>query len=117
MADFIWKPHRVEVEKDWNVNTTEMVGMRKKTRLVSSLPIRRWSLFFRIQIQSEYESLLAHYDGQYGGTVPFYWMGSYIPDHINSANETYFNVRYTSFRADPVAWGVWEIFITLEEVL
>ena len=118
MADFTWIPHRVEPSPPkYNVEKTEMEGMSKKTRLVSSLPMRRWKLYFRIRTQAEYKALLDHYKGQNGDLTPFYWRTAYIPAHINPDSEDYFYVRYSSFDADPIAWGVWDVSMEMEEAL
>jgi len=118
MADFVWKPHRVEGGiPQFNVVKTDMEGMRTKTRLKSSKPTRSWTLYFRIQTQVEYEALYNHYKSMYGTLQEFHWAGSAIPDHMNPEDESFFNVRYESFETDPVAWGVWNITIKFVEAI
>jgi hypothetical protein len=118
MADFTWKPHRVEGgTPKWNVLKTDMEGKTTKTRLKSSRSYNSWTLFFRVQTQTEYEAILNHYNGQKGELTAFNWLSAYIPTHMNPNAASYFTVRYAAFKADPIAWGVWDIEIKFEEAL
>ena len=114
MANFNFIPHHCSpTRKDYNVVRTDMEGMRIKTRLKSTRPIREWELEFRIQNKTERDALLSHYDSQYGTLSPFNWTS--IPTYISSEASVY--VRYKSYSEELMVMNVWEIKISLEEAL
>jgi hypothetical protein len=114
MANFSWISHRTEPDAPiWNVVSTDMEGMKKKTRLKSTDPMRMWTLFFRIQTNAERETLLGHFNAQYGSTEPFYWTS--VPDHISAEASIY--VRYVYYKETIQLYDIWEIEVKFEEVL
>lgn len=114
MADFAYNCHHIEPgTPNWNVLVTEMEGLRKKRRLVSTLPTRTWALTFRLQTLAERDALLAHYNAQKAGLTPFHWTS--VPTYV--ATVAYYNVAYKSYKESLVAGTLWEIVIELEESL
>jgi hypothetical protein len=114
MSDFNFIPHHCSPKrKDYNVVSTDMEGMRIKTRLKSSLPMREWELEFRIQNKTERDALLSHYDSQYGTLTPFNWTS--IPTYISSETSIY--VRYKIYSEELIVQNVWTIQIELMEAL
>jgi hypothetical protein len=114
MANFAFVPHHCTPKrKDYNVVRTDMEGMRIKTRLKSTNPIREWELEFRVQNNTERAALLSHYDGEYGILTPFNWTS--VPDYISAETSIY--VRYKVYSEELVVNNVWEITIEFEESL
>jgi hypothetical protein len=114
MADFDFDPHHcVQTKKEYNVLKTDMEGMKIKTRLKSTLPLRQWELVFHLQSNTERNALLSHYDGQYGSLTPFNWTS--IPEHISAESSIY--VRYVSYKEDVIATNCIEVSIEFEEAL
>ena len=113
-SDFNWNPHRVEPQAPvWNVARTQMQGTKVKTRLISTVPIRNWTLFFHVQTNAQREAFLAHYNGQCGDFMPFYWYS--IPVHILGTDVAPYWVRYKTYKETPTLFGIWEIEISFEE--
>lgn len=112
--DFNFTPHHcVPLKKDYNVLRTEMEGMKVKTRLKSTRPLRAWELEFRIQNNNERLAYLGHWDNQYGICVPFNWLS--VPDYISTESSIY--VRYISYKEELIVNNVWIITVQFEEAL
>lgn len=115
MSDFAFDCHHITVNPpEWNVLLTDMEGMRKKTRLVSSLPKKSWILVFRLLTKDERDLILAHYNTQKGSLIPFYWTS--IPSWVDTS-VSYYYVRYTSYKETLSAGTLFELEITFEEAL
>ena len=115
MADFNWLPHHVELgPPQWNTLLTEMEGMRKKARLISSLPMKTWILFFRLLTKVERDLLLDHFNGQYGQTIPFNWTN--IPSWIDTS-ASYYYVRYKSYKEELSGGTLWDVTVEFELAL
>lgn len=115
MADFAYECHHIEPGTPvWNVLMTDMEGMRKKTRLVSSLPKKSWTLTFRLLTKDERDLVLAHYNAQKGSLTPFHWTS--IPSWVDTS-VSYYNVRYISYKEQLSAGTLWEIEVQFEEAL
>ena len=115
MADFTFAVHRVTPEPPkYNVLQTKMEGWRVKRRLKSTVPQRRWSIEIRGQTNTERNSILSHWSGQYGPLTPFNWIVT--PTFFGDA--TYY-VTYEDFSyANPEGMGnIWNFsIIFLEEI-
>lgn len=114
MADFEFGIHRVtNSPPKYNVLETEMEGMKKKTRLKSTTPVREWSIEIRARTNTERDAILAHYSGQNGSLTAFNWI---VPSFWGGS--TYY-VRYKSFAYEsPEGLGSLHNFqITFEEAI
>jgi len=112
---FSYIPHHIEPGTPvWNVLMTDMEGMRKKTRLISSLPKKSWTLTFRLLTKVERDALLDHYNAQKGSLTPFHWTS--IPTYIDTS-VSYYNVRYVLYKEQLSAGTLWEVTVELEESL
>ncbi len=112
MADFDFVCHHCEPgTPSWNVLSTDMEGMRKKTRLVSSLAMKSWILVFRLLTKTERDLMLAHYNAQKGALTPFNWTS--IPSWVDTS-VSYYYVRYKSYKEQLIAATLWEITVELE---
>ena len=115
MADFTFECHHCEVGTPaWNVLSTDMEGLRKKTRLVSSLPMKSWTLVFRLLTKDERDLILAHYNAQKGPLTPFNWTS--IPNWVDTS-VSYYYVRYKSYKEQLSAGTLWEVTVELELAL
>lgn len=115
MADFAFACHHIEPGTPaWNVLTTDMEGMRKKRRLVSTLPIKSWALTFRLLTKVERDLMLAHYNSMKGTLTPFHWTS--IPTWVD-VTTSYYNVVYKSYKEQLSAGTLWEIVVEFEEAL
>jgi hypothetical protein len=99
--------------KKYNVLKTEMEGMKVKTRLKSTSPVREWEIEIRCRTNTERDAILTHYEGQNGSLTAFNWTA---PTFFGG--ETYF-VRYKEFEYEnPEGLGnVWNFRIIFEEVI
>lgn len=114
MADFNFSIHHcTQTKKQYNVLRTDMEGFKVKKRLKSTLPVRMWECELRLLSNTERNAILAHYDGQYGETIPFDWTS--IPEHISS--ESSISVFYYSYEEEVIANNVYNIIIEFEESL
>lgn len=115
MADFSFNVHRITPEAPvFNVVKTQMEGTRVKRRLKSTESQRRWSVEIRGRTTSEKNAILSHYNGQQGGTTPFYWN---VP--APWGGDTFY-VTYDDFSYENPdgLYNVWEIYIVfLEEIV
>jgi hypothetical protein len=113
MANFNFQCHSVvPATITWNVLLTEMEGMKKKSRLISTRSKQSWKLEFRLLLKAERDVLLAHYNGQKGSTIPFNWTS--IPDYIDTAASYY--VRYIEY-VETLTATLFNISIGFEEAL
>lgn len=112
MADFNFSPHESKSgTPKFNTIITKMEGMKKKSRVKSDDPERTWIIKFNGYSDSEHQSILDHYNGQYGDGLPFNWTS--VPDNINNGNDLY--VRYLSMEETKIFNNCWEIEITFQE--
>ncbi len=106
-------PHTPE----WNVLQTDMEGWKRKTRLKSTDPIRRWTVEIRGRTNSEKDSILAHFNDNNGALTNFLW--NVLPTIWNTGYGTSYQVQYESFEyanPDNIA-NVWDFTITFREWL
>lgn len=115
MADFTFSFHRMtplEAPK-FNVLQTQMEGWKTKTRLKATDSKRSWEIEIRGRTDSERDSIVSHWNGQYGITNPFNWV---LPS--DWGNTTYY-VKYVSmtYSNPPGFYNVWDFIITfIEEI-
>jgi hypothetical protein len=113
MADFTYICHSVvPATITWNTLLTEMEGMKKKSRLISTRSKQSWKLEFRLLTKAERDYILGHYNGQKGSTIPFNWTS--VPDYIDTAASYY--VRYTEY-VETLTAILFNISIGFEEAL
>lgn len=111
--DFSYEPHAVRPgTPQWNVLATDMEGMTKKTRLISTRSKMTWELEFRLQTKAERDLLLAHYNGQNGSLTPFNWTS--VPSYIDSTSTYY--VRYVEYVETLIA-TLFNVVLKFEEAL
>ena len=101
----------------WNVLQTDFEGWKRKTRLKSTDPIRRWTVEVRGRTNSEKDIILTHYNDNNGPLTNFQW--NVLPTVWNTGYGTYYQVQYESMEysnPDSIA-NVWDFSITFREWL
>lgn len=112
MADFNFVSHKIEVGTPrYNVAKTKMVGMRKKARLLSSEPDRSWTLYIFGLTKSDRDLILAHYQGQNGNCIPFYWTS--VPDYVDTAASYYVTYAEDGY-SERIVNGIFEVTVKFE---
>ena len=113
MANFIWDPQFVYPKTpNFQTHETPSDTAKKEVLLIDSTPVKKWELLFKAETLLIRNSILAHYNGQYGNYTPFTW--SSVPGYIEGGVPLY--VRYSDYQEKPLDAGIWEIRATFESV-
>jgi len=98
-------------QPNYNTVKTKMEGMKIKARIKSPDPDQQYSIIYRGITDAEKETIMSHYNGQFGDAIPFYWRN--VPSHINSGTDMY--VRYNSIETVRVFNNLWECTIVFDQ--
>jgi hypothetical protein len=106
-------PHTPE----YNVLQTQMEGWKRKTRLKSTDPVRRWTVEVRGRTNSEKDLIVAHWDDNNGPLTNFTW--NVLPAIWNTGYGTSYQVQYESMEYDNPDGkaNIWDFTITFREWL
>jgi hypothetical protein len=118
MADFSFPIHRMSPgAPEYNVLQTDMEGWKRKSRLKSTHPRRTWDIEIRGRTNSEKDLIIAHWDGQAAGNLPFNWIVT--PTFFSGGVPTTYYVRYKELKYEnPEGMGnVWNFNISFVEEL
>ena len=101
----------------YNVLQTDMEGWKRKTRLKSTDPIRRWTVEVRGRINSEKDIIVTHWNENNGPLTNFTWQVR--PTIWNTGYGSAYQVQYETMEydnPDSIA-NVWDFVITFREWL
>lgn len=112
MANFTWTPDAVEpAMPQFPVVVTQSDSFKKNYQLIDTTAVEQFKLLFKNASTTDRNSILSHFNGEYGGYTSFSW--TTVPSYIKSgASQT---VRYISYSESPVSEsGLWAIEIVFE---
>lgn len=118
MAAFNFEVHSIDPQTpEYNVLQTDFEGWKRKTRLKSSLPIRKWTIEVRGRSNSEKDLIVAHWSGESGPLNNFTWV--ILPTIWNVGYGSSYQVQYESMtyeNPDEIA-NIWDFVIVFREWL
>jgi hypothetical protein len=116
--DFDFYVHSIKPEiPQYNVLHSDYEGWKRKSRLKSSLPIRKWQIEIRGQTNSEKDLIVAHWDSCSGTVEDFTW--NVLPSIWNTGYGTSYQVQYESMDySNPEQMAnIWNFVIVFREYL
>jgi len=113
---FSFDVHSIEPHTpEWNVLQTDFEGWKRKTRLKSTEPIRKWTIEVRGRDNTEKNLIVAHWNDNQGQLTNFTWY--VLPVIWNAGYGTAYSVQYESMKyVNPEnKANIWDFVITFRE--